>query len=110
MPHHAPAGYRCPFCVYVAGGEDDLVQRATRRAAIAVRAAFDAEGTSTQQHNEPAGNQDVWHFHTHVFPRHRGDDLYRSPSRWPSGAEMERRAETLREAYGALDGDAGASV
>lgn len=157
-PNHAPAGYRCPFCAYVAGGEDDLVQqrhvverttetltfispkwwvrnegavlvvphahienlyglpdslgvpllRATRRAAVALRKAYGAEGTSTRQHNEPAGNQDVWHFHTHVFPRHPGDDLYRSPSRWASGDEMARRADVLREAYAQLDLDAGA--
>ncbi len=33
-------------------------------------------GTSVRQHNEPAGNQDVWHYHMHVFPRYTGDDLY----------------------------------
>jgi histidine triad (HIT) family protein len=29
-----------------------------------------------RQHNEPAGNQDRWHYHMHVFPRYAGDDLY----------------------------------
>ncbi|MER5390020.1 RtcB family protein [Saccharopolyspora sp. NPDC002686] len=31
-----------------------------------------------RQHNEPAGDQDVWHHHVHVFPRYPGDDLYGS--------------------------------
>ena len=75
--------------------------RATRRAALAVRAAYEAAGTSTRQHNEPAGNQDVWHYHVHVFPRFPGDDLYRSRSGWPSADEMADRAVQLRAAYGA---------
>ena len=48
----------------------------TRLVATAVRAAYPCEGTSLRQHNEPAGGQDVWHLHVHVFPRHAGDRLY----------------------------------
>ena len=50
----------------------------TKRIAIAIRSTYDCTGTSTRQHNEPDGNQDVWHFHTHVFPRHPGDMLYQN--------------------------------
>jgi histidine triad (HIT) family protein len=50
----------------------DLIQQV----AIAMRKSYDCHGISTRQHNEPAGNQDVWHFHTHVFPRYDGDELY----------------------------------
>ena len=46
--------------------------------AIAIRHTYGCEGVSTRQHNEPAGYQDVWHYHVHVFPRYPGDDLYRS--------------------------------
>jgi histidine triad (HIT) family protein len=49
--------------------------RATRLIASAMR-AFGCEGISTRQHNGPAGDQDVWHFHLHVFPRFRGDRLH----------------------------------
>src|SRR5688500_1604505 len=45
--------------------------RATRLIASAMREALGCEGISTRQHNGPAGNQDVWHFHLHVFPRFR---------------------------------------
>ena len=37
---------------------------------------YDCAGTSTRQHNEPAGYQDAWHYHVHVFPRYPGDNLY----------------------------------
>jgi histidine triad (HIT) family protein len=50
--------------------------RATRLLAAAMRKAFDCPGISTRQHNGPAGNQDVWHYHLHVFPRFHGDGLW----------------------------------
>jgi histidine triad (HIT) family protein len=50
--------------------------RATRKLTAAMRNAFGCEGMSTRQHNGPAGNQDVWHYHLHVFPRFRDDGLY----------------------------------
>ena len=50
--------------------------RATRLIAHAMQDAFGCEGISTRQHNGPAGNQDVWHFHLHVFPRFHNDGLY----------------------------------
>ena len=58
---------------------DDLghdVFRATRRLANAMRIAFGCEGVSTRQHNGPAGDQDVWHYHLHVFPRYPDDGLH----------------------------------
>ena len=45
-----------------------------------MKAAYGCPGISTCQHNEPAGGQDVWHFHVHVFPRYLEDNLYLQPS------------------------------
>ena len=61
----------------------------TQRVAVAMRTAYDCEGTSTRQHNEPAGNQDVWHLHVHVFPRHTDDRLYEQhrSTRWVPAQE-----------------------
>jgi histidine triad (HIT) family protein len=53
------------------------LQRAVRAVALALKAALGCDGVSTRQHNEPAGSQDVWHYHVHVTPRYEGDDLYR---------------------------------
>ena len=57
------------------------IHRLTRGIAIGLKKAFECDGTSTRQHNEPAGNQGLWHLHVHVFPRYDGDDLYGSPYR-----------------------------
>lgn len=54
------------------------IQRLVRDLAWAMKAEYGCAGISTRQHNEPAGNQDVWHYHLHVFPRYEGDRLYQS--------------------------------
>jgi histidine triad (HIT) family protein len=70
----------------------------TKRIAVAVRETYGCDGTSTRQHNEPGAGQDVWHFHVHVFPRHRGDDLYRrnAEARWATAEERAPYAAKLR--------------
>ena len=52
------------------------IQRVAREVAIAFKETYGAQGVSTRNHNEPAGMQDVWHYHLHVFPRYEGDALY----------------------------------
>lgn len=73
------------------------IQAAVREVALAMKSALGCDGISTRQHNEPAGNQDVWHHHTHVFPRWHGDDLYGSRSYKPESEEVHRMAALLRE-------------
>ena len=74
----------------------------TQQVAVAMRATYDCAGTSTRQHNEPAGNQDVWHLHVHVFPRHEDDRLYERhrSTRWVAAQEREPYADTLAAALG----------
>lgn len=72
--------------------------RATRRAAVALKAADGCDGVSTRQHNEPAGNQDLWHFHVHVFPRWEGDGLYGASPSTADRAHLAERAARLRTA------------
>lgn len=54
------------------------IQSFSRRVAIALKETYKCDGTSVRQHNEPEGDQDVWHYHYHVFPRYKGDNLYGS--------------------------------
>lgn len=54
------------------------VYKVVKKVSIAVRSTYGCDGTSTRQHNEPAGNQAVWHFHVHVFPRFEDDKLYQN--------------------------------
>ena len=74
------------------------VQVVGKRIALALKAAYGCDGTSFRQHNEPAGYQEVWHYHLHVFPRYDGDELYRSRKRNTSPEERAPYAEKLRAA------------
>ena len=81
---------------------DDLLAHViviAKRIAIAMKAAYGCDGTSLRQHNEPAGNQDVWHFHLHVFPRWEGDRLYQrhDEAREVETEERQRYAARLRQ-------------
>ena len=78
---------------------DDLsiaVHSLEREIALALKKVYECDGTSSRQHNEPAGFQHVWHYHLHVFPRYPGDDLYRSEFRGTSAEERLPYAEKLR--------------
>jgi histidine triad (HIT) family protein len=70
----------------------------SKKVAIALKETYGCEGTSTRQHNEPAGNQDVWHYHLHIFPRNTGDNLYlnHEDTYWPTGEEKKPYAAKLK--------------
>jgi len=80
------------------------IQQAVRDTALAMKPAFGCDGVSTRQHNEPAGDQDVWHYHVHVFPRFAGDELFRSQAELADAAEVKRAAILLRSRWPNADG------
>lgn len=68
------------------------VYKVVKRVAAAMRSAYGCDGITIMQNNEPAGGQDVWHFHTHVYPRRNGDGFLEIPDR-KQFAEPEVRAQ-----------------
>jgi histidine triad (HIT) family protein len=80
------------------------IHESARRVALALKAAYGCDGISTRQHNEPAGSQEVWHYHLHAFPRYEGDDLYGSPCRETTPEERRPYAERLRAELGSSSG------
>ena len=52
------------------------LHRFSKRLALAFKAVYRCDGVMLRQHNEPAGSQDVWHYHLHVIPRFEGDGFY----------------------------------
>jgi len=77
------------------------IHRLARKVALAFKTAYACGGTSTRQHNEPAGYQEVWHYHLHIFPRYEGDNLYTSAHRLSKPAERIPYANKLRQAIAA---------
>ena len=78
------------------------IHETARRVALAMKVGFSCDGISTRQHNEPAGYQEVWHYHLHVFPRYDGDDLYGSTARLTTADERAPYAASLRSALARL--------
>ena len=76
------------------------LQSTVKSVALALKKAFDCPGISTRQHNEPAGGQDVWHYHIHVFPRYPSDNLYGSRRQSTTPEERAVQAEAIKYALG----------
>lgn len=72
------------------------IHACARAIALAMKVAYRCEGISARQHNEPAGNQEVWHYHLHVFPRYSGDELYTSQKGFMAAEVRAEYAHKLR--------------
>ncbi len=68
--------------------------RAHKIAAAAMK-AFEADGITVQQFNEPAGGQVVFHLHMHVMPRKDGVALLPPASLKEDGKVLEANAAKL---------------
>jgi histidine triad (HIT) family protein len=82
----------------------DAVTLFSKKLAIALKEVYKCDGVSTRQHNEPAGNQDVWHYHLHVMPRYIDDNLYQDhdKKRWITPEERRPYVEKLRKYFNDL--------
>lgn len=65
------------------------IHAVSQKIALAFKKVYGCMGISIRQHNEPAGGQDVWHYHAHVFPRYNGDNF--DQSGWHRTTPEERR-------------------
>ncbi|MCL4869297.1 MAG: HIT family protein [Anaerolineae bacterium] len=72
------------------------IHQLAQRVALAMKAIYACDGVSTRQHNEPGGNQDVWHYHLHVTPRYQNDGFYGSPRQFMPPSQRAVHAEKLR--------------
>lgn len=58
---------------------DKLVSRSfvlSKKFSIVLKKVFKCGGINIRQHNEPGFGQDVFHYHLHVIPRYKGDNIY----------------------------------
>ncbi len=79
------------------------LHRIAKCLAITMKNIYACDGVSTRQHNEPAGNQDVWHYHLHVTPRYENDNIYATQRALMSSMERETHAEMLKKALITMD-------
>lgn len=72
-----------------------------QRIACAVKSAFEADGVTVVQFNEPASGQTVFHLHYHVIPRHEGVPLMPHSRQMEKPEVLAAHAEKVRNALGA---------
>ena len=76
------------------------VASTARKVARAAMSAFDADGVTVQQFNEPAGGQVVFHYHVHVIPRFDGVKLRPHTGDMEDAEVLASGAAKLRAALG----------
>jgi histidine triad (HIT) family protein len=74
------------------------VARTAQKIAQAGMRAFEADGVTLQQFNEPAGGQVVFHLHVHIIPRKAGVALKPPASEKEKPEVLEQHAAKLRAA------------
>ncbi len=63
-----------------------------QKIALAMKEAYQCDGITTRNNNEPAGDQHAFHFHFHVFPRYKDDGYNTIPPSDKRLAEPTERA------------------
>lgn len=70
--------------------------QAVQTIANAVKKAFNADGVTVIQFNEPAAGQTVYHLHFHVIPRFEGVELKPHTGKMEDAATLSANAEKIR--------------
>ena len=71
-----------------------------QKVAVASKKAFDADGITIWQFNEPAGGQTVFHLHYHVIPRYEDQPLRAHAGKMEDGEVLKGNAGKLKAALG----------
>ena len=69
-----------------------------QKVALAVKKAFDADGVTIMQFNEPASGQTVYHLHVHVLPRFDGVPLKPHTGQMEKPEVLAENADKIRAA------------
>lgn len=72
-----------------------------QKIAVAAKKAFDADGITIMQFNEPPAGQSVFHLHFHVIPRRAGIPLQPHSGQMEDGDVLAANAERIRRALSA---------
>ncbi len=79
--------------------EDALLSKIhtfAKKVAQVLKDEYKCEGITIRQNNEQPGDQDVWHYHVHVFPRYIGDNINQIPGLRKQSDTKERAEYAAR--------------
>lgn len=69
-----------------------------QKVAVAVKEAFEADGVTVIQFNEPASGQTIYHLHFHIIPRFDGVPLKPHSGTMEDQGVLSANAQKLRDA------------
>jgi histidine triad (HIT) family protein len=72
------------------------IHKYAKKLALVLKKSYLCDGVTIQQHNEPASDQVVWHYHLHVIPRFKNDDFYNCQAQKLPAKERAKYAKLLR--------------
>ena len=72
------------------------VMETTQKLSRAVMKAFNADGITIKQSNEPAGDQAVFHLHVHIIPRFNGVRMPPYTGKMEEPKKLEANAAKIR--------------
>lgn len=63
----------------------------SQKMAIALKKAYNCDGITIRQNNEPASSQHAFHYHMHIFPRYNNDNFDVNVAHKRASTPKERR-------------------
>jgi histidine triad (HIT) family protein len=75
--------------------------KVTKALGIGLKNSLLCQGVTVRQNNEPAGGQDVWHYHVHVIPRYDKDQFQVTEGRIVPVLERVELAQRIRSTLSA---------
>jgi histidine triad (HIT) family protein len=85
--------------------EGHRIFEVAQKIARAIKLAYEADGTTIRQNNEPAGDQHAFHYHLHVYPRYDGDSYNQAESGDRYLADATERAVYAKKLRLQMTGD-----
>lgn len=73
-----------------------------QKISLAIKEAYQCDGITLRQNNEPAGDQHAFHYHLHVFPRYNNDNFNQemaNKSRLSNPKERLEYADKLKDYF-----------
>lgn len=64
--------------------------KVAKNVSLALKDAYKCDGITLLQNNEPEGGQHAFHYHLHVFPRYKNDNLHKNMMAKKESTQEER--------------------
>jgi histidine triad (HIT) family protein len=65
----------------------------SQKLSIAMKNAYNCNGITVRQNNEPAGDQHALHYHLHIFPRYNNDNFNQEMAKGSVLSDPQERRE-----------------